>query len=151
MDGRIKQSAHWSAEAKPGQLCCLSLYSSCTFFFSPHLSIASRVILISLSQRVISVWILGQWRGEGEVAGQQGVPADKDALRRWWVTQSAELISLPAKGVPLYLCFLLHCSHIAPSLVYFFSVSPYPSSRSLWSANNTTPDQDANRSEAQRL
>ena len=56
--------------------------------------------------------------GAAEVEGRQGLPADKDALRQGWVTQSVELISLPAKGVPLYLCFLLHCSQPPPSLVW---------------------------------
>lgn len=47
----------------------------------------------------------GVVRGGGRITveGQQGVPADKDALSQGWVTQSAENISLPAKGVPLYL------------------------------------------------
>lgn len=64
-----------------------------------------RVILISLSQWSSSLpGFSGQWQEEGEVEGQQGVPADKDALRWWWVTQSAELISATKGGssVPLF-------------------------------------------------
>lgn len=74
----------------------------------------------------------GSNRAEGEAAGQQGVPADEDALRRWWVTQSAEL-SLPAKGVPLYLCFLLHCSQSPPSLPHllFLRLSSPPPALSM--------------------
>lgn len=114
MDGTNKHPC-WSSEAKPGQLCCFSHFSSFSHLWEGNPDFFIAVI-------VISVWILRAVTGAGEVGGQQGAPADKDALRWWWVTQSAKLISLPARGVPLYLCFSRSLQWV-PSLPLLFASS----------------------------
>lgn len=114
MDGRIKQ---WSAEAS----CAPLLFTNVHLFF---LSTASRVILISLSKRSLS-GVSGQW--EVLVGGTTRCPCWQRCIKTGgWVTESAELISVPGKGVPLYLCFLPHCSQLPPSLPLLLLTPPLP-------------------------
>ena len=158
MDGRIKQS-YWSSEAKPDQLCCglqsfFPLFSNVyLFFFDPTTNRVTLIFSFFFNKRD-SHLCLDSWSSK---RGEEGRKAFGTTRCPCWQRYIKIGMSQPSSSLCQQRGFL--CT----STFSFSSVSslphlclPHPSSRSLWSssdrsANNTTPDQDANRSKAQCL